>query len=642
MLQESTLRVSTAEDNVKKVAEAEKPLSVENSPIEDAIKALGDLEAAVTAATNAAGNAKTFLAMKRLAAKRLGEAARNSTNEALVTLQERLNAASATLAERKKGMLERKTATIKREIVAAMQEAEKKIEEAADTTKGLTNVTEMSAEDMKNACEKAAASQKQAQGVVDTTRSLLQSRQREAKAACEAGSPLLSEVSKHLEQCTKLQAALDKQCRVLREQEHKFVAQRLLKDAIALVDGLEKKLETTTEKAAPLASDDLGEVTGLMFLSYMVDILKQYASATKKSTKELFAELSENTGKLNEVRFVKAMTKLLEREENKDLFFSEDQQKAAFRSMLMKDGGAEISEAEFAPHFRSRYMVSCQVSMTDHLTVKGGKTVRKLEENEVVEALEEPVKEGAGLLRVKARAEKDDKQGYVTISGNQGTLYLETYSQFTASQKEIDSQLQELADTAKEALRYIESKTDELKSARLGPLAETKAELLKMRPRISRVTQSQTDLRQKVTASQKKLSEIVEAEKRSRLEAMEKKAAAALLEEITAAEAQAKSDVEKTASMVEALVKNGSVEGDDPLADISKAEKEVEAAASSVDSATSLINEKLSSTKGAGKGPLGEARSTLVKLKVSLGSIDSRCKKLAASLKAASSRIAPP
>merc|ERR1719181_320361 len=56
---------------------------------------------------------------------------------------------------------------------------------------------------------------------------------------------------------------------------------------------------------------------------------------------------------------------------------------------------------------------------------KENKTLRRMELNEVVEVFEGPVEdEGAGVLRVRVMAMKDGLEGWATLKGNQGTLYL--------------------------------------------------------------------------------------------------------------------------------------------------------------------------------------------------------------------------
>ena len=46
--------------------------------------------------------------------------------------------------------------------------------------------------------------------------------------------------------------------------------------------------------------------------------------------------------------------------------------------------------------------------------------------------------ENLGLKRVKVRAEKDQKEGYVTVAGNQGTVFLEPYTAYAALQKSLE------------------------------------------------------------------------------------------------------------------------------------------------------------------------------------------------------------
>lgn len=75
------------------------------------------------------------------------------------------------------------------------------------------------------------------------------------------------------------------------------------------------------------------------------------------------------------------------------------------------------------------------VTITSEAAIKGGKSIRKLLLNEVLEALEEPIQaaaacfkefsgqdEGSQLMRVKVKSEKDGREGYVTIQAVSGAL----------------------------------------------------------------------------------------------------------------------------------------------------------------------------------------------------------------------------
>eukprot|EP00971_Amphidinium_carterae_P255915 5081321-Amphidinium_carterae.1 len=132
----------------------------------------------------------------------------------------------------------------------------------------------------------------------------------------------------------------------------------------------------------------------------------------------------------------------------KDYIVNEEQLKGCFNHML-KEGCTELEEAQFvdftaarylvtrqvlepceenhdlvAPRFsrvesRSAASVAAEVSMTSQLSVVGGKSIRKVDTGEVVLGLAASEKEdAAGLVRVFAR-DKDGREGYISISGNQ-------------------------------------------------------------------------------------------------------------------------------------------------------------------------------------------------------------------------------
>jgi len=72
------------------------------------------------------------------------------------------------------------------------------------------------------------------------------------------------------------------------------------------------------------------------------------------------------------------------------------------------------------------YSCVTSVAMTDVLDVKNCNVVRKLAVGELFTVTEGPVEEKeAGITRVKGKAVKDDKEGWVTCKGNAGTVYAE-------------------------------------------------------------------------------------------------------------------------------------------------------------------------------------------------------------------------
>eukprot|EP00971_Amphidinium_carterae_P266075 5278002-Amphidinium_carterae.1 len=99
----------------------------------------------------------------------------------------------------------------------------------------------------------------------------------------------------------------------------------------------------------------------------------------------------------------------------------------------------------------------------------------------------------------------------------------------------MDHALEKLAEVAKDASGYIESKLVDLRTEKTGPLNETKSELQKLKPRIGKVTTTQNQLIKEVQATERKVNQALSDQKRLRQEAAEKKATAVAQEEATAA-----------------------------------------------------------------------------------------------------------
>merc|ERR1719272_2713002 len=119
LLGEAEEKLKEAEEAVKATGDAELPfLRGHEIPVEEASVAFDQLEKLSQEAHTKLGGAKTFLAMKRLAAKRLAETAAKLTNDGLNGFQNRLDEATQKLNDIKKGMAERRTETVRREAVA--------------------------------------------------------------------------------------------------------------------------------------------------------------------------------------------------------------------------------------------------------------------------------------------------------------------------------------------------------------------------------------------------------------------------------------------------------------------------------------------------------------------------------------------
>jgi len=99
-----------------------------------------------------------------------------------------------------------------------------------------------------------------------------------------------------------------------------------------------------------------------------------------------------------------------------------------FYSSLDDESTGILSRDVFQRLVRHCMRVVKETVITDGVGINESKTLRRLEAGEVVEALGRPMKETnveVPLLRVRAQAVKDGLEGYITVAGNQGSVYLE-------------------------------------------------------------------------------------------------------------------------------------------------------------------------------------------------------------------------
>ncbi|CAK0902536.1 unnamed protein product [Prorocentrum cordatum] len=160
-----------------------------------------------------------------------------------------------------------------------------------------------------------------------------------------------------------------------------------------------------------------------------------------------------------------------------------------------------------------------------------------------------------------------------------------------------------------------------------------------MRPRVGRVRAEHEALKQKVAQAEKRQAECMEAERRRRRDAADERAAAAVTSEAERVVSACQEAVEAALAAARGLeATRGSEEEDpvaamagaeqveDPVAAMARAEKDIEVALQGVDEAGSKIKASMDGLKAAADGPLKEARAVLVKLKVRVGALESKCR----------------
>jgi len=79
-----------------------------------------------------------------------------------------------------------------------------------------------------------------------------------------------------------------------------------------------------------------------------------------------------------------------------------------------------------ASESNTTYICKSAIALTSSREIENCKVLRKLDKNEVLTGLSPPEADGdSGVLRVHCQATKDGEQGWVTLKGNAGTVYVQ-------------------------------------------------------------------------------------------------------------------------------------------------------------------------------------------------------------------------
>jgi len=462
-------KVGDAEENVKKCLEAEAPLhkGVEEMTVEEASAALQAIDSGAKTAQETVRSAMTFLASKKIAARKITSATAAKAVEAeMEKIKARLDAALKQLGAMTKGVGDRRVQVVRREVSGKQAEAEELLKVAVEASTAVANRVNggsdpnLGDEQMKTEFEKAAEELKVAEQNVSAVIKLLDNRRNELKNVNLEEATIASEISKSQFRAKTMMQEVVKQKQAILDASLRWSSQQKQKELETILEHLDSSVANAKEVAAPLISTDKKvNFTAAMFLSEVVAKLKEHMQSTSKTPADLFKEMSDE-GKLKEAKFVAFVRQLPEIRAQRSWDFSQEVLQQCFRHMCAESG--DVDEAGFLEELRTRYFCSQTITMTENLTVKGSKTTARILVNDVVEALGEVVKDDLGLRRIRAKTEKDGKEGYITLCNASGTTYLQPFSPFVACQRRVEKALASLGDETVKASKKFEEKRKEL------------------------------------------------------------------------------------------------------------------------------------------------------------------------------------
>jgi len=651
LLEETDQRVRDAEAAVQKAANIagflpEQALDDEEQPAaEDG--AMADFNDAIGVANKLLGGAKTFLAVKKIAAKRFSEASSKRCQDELAVMQSRVEACVQRVMEVRAKAAGRKFAKVKKEAEDKFKEAQEKIDayrEASDPLLDEEALKGMSATDLKESLIRVHGPSGAAQAAFSAAREHVDFQVNEAKKGPD-GAVVLHEFKGLLGEIAEAQKFLDSRAKQILEMEQKFVGRCLLSEADEMFDALEAKLAQAKAATDPLIGDSKEDFTASLSLDAIMDTLREKVEKSSATPGALFEEMGGEDGAISEEKFVASLKGMAELRERPGAPTSDAQLKAAFRRL--RKAGAEASEpveqSAFVDHFVDRYLTLGIVPVSQEAE-EGSAAVCELPALEVVEALAAPSKSeaGAAWLEIKATPDGMPVQGHVVFSNADGSSQFERYTAYTACVRRSEAALSEALEAVNATQTFLKRRSEEIKVHKVtsGPLVEVKAQLMKMRVRASKAQTSHSNMKTKMEAATKEIEKELREEKRRRQEAAAKAEAAAMTQEATEAVESVAAEVEKAAVAAEEAAKSKGKGPDDALAALEQSEKDVEAALASLVGVQQRLAKMSGQVASSTSAPLAELRRLLSKLKAKLGSCEPRCKKQIDALQGARSLLA--
>ncbi|CAE7402712.1 unnamed protein product [Symbiodinium natans] len=574
--EEANKGVEDVEASIKAAVEAEEAFqkAASSSESEGATAALAALEAAIKVANSAINSTKSMLGVKRLDLKRLSPDLTASTLEELDSLQKRLDDGSTKLAQSKKVVADHQSEVQKKELDVKLKEATDLCETARQSWEKISE--DMPAERMRTECRLAGTHIKKATDAVSHLDRLVASRYGEIRRLreLESDNAALAEMQGIMKQVETMKADLDKLRGQLRDVELKSAGQRLAKESAELVETLEKKMVSApcstdggtvwraseiggAEEASVPLFDDSVDLSAAVFLKSIIEACQESLKRTNESTEALVDKLTlaDDKEKVSEDKFISCLASLPELQAKEDVpLYSAEELKSAYRCLMPpRSEETQVPKAKLMDVLKKRYVCVHPITITDSLAIKGGKTVRRVSPNEALEALAEPAEDTAsGLQRVRVKAEKDGKEGYVTLQAINGTTFAQPFSSHQVITLRVESSIEDMSEALNTTARLLDAKLHATKGS--GPSLPDFKEL---RPRIASVQMGLNTMRKKLSETKRLLQSIEQSESMRKQEALDRHEAEKMTSHAKALMDVVRPKLEEVIPTAEALLEAG-------------------------------------------------------------------------------------
>jgi len=259
LLKEVSEKVSNAEDELQKMAEAELPFLRGDQPTAEEIdELLAEAEKVAGKVHSAIAEAQTFVARKLVEVARFSEGPARAVREEVDMLQKRLEEGRERLQQFRSSTGDRKRTHLLQEVEVKVATAETEVQKMTEATQSLGSLGSAGdavSEQLKEAVEQATLAERTAQAAIVVARKQLLQKTTELKKLAIAGSGSGSELGKLQTRVNAMQQEVSKLRNATKDAEEKIRVKQMLAEVAVKLQVAEADVEKVASSASPLTDE---------------------------------------------------------------------------------------------------------------------------------------------------------------------------------------------------------------------------------------------------------------------------------------------------------------------------------------------------------------------------------------------------
>eukprot|EP00929_Paragymnodinium_shiwhaense_P092567 TRINITY_DN5251_c0_g1_i1.p1 TRINITY_DN5251_c0_g1~~TRINITY_DN5251_c0_g1_i1.p1 ORF type:complete len:2225 (-),score=881.17 TRINITY_DN5251_c0_g1_i1:74-6748(-) len=655
ILQKAEELVKAADTSLEKVAEVEAPFvkGLESMPLAELKSGLGKCEEALSAISKACMDAQDNLKESMAQARKFQDKVQETTATELKKLMVTMDKLSKRWTAFRKETDERQRDATAQEAAELLDIAEAQLKKTEEVSAQLNIAPEalekLTPDEGAKICKRFADSQKVDQEKMEKCKKIFNVMDKDFRGFNKSLEEL-KKLKQRWQTLTDEQARLKKVCT---EGEQQFVTVQILRQAKEKFAAADAEWQKVTTQAAPLLEDKAALLLRDFEAAELGTAIRAWAKKQTKTEEEVCKKLVADSadglpeGKKTDGEELCSKAAFLafvadmqppepaageedSKEEAEGRQFTKEDAELIFDHLDTDKDGC-LARKEFEMFFRERYACVKATTMTDKIEIQGSKTVAKLAEHDVVEAIGDVTQAAQGLSRRECKLVEHSTSagtaGWITLKGNQGTIFLEPLDPQVRLKRQLQTQMDASRKKMKDALAYMSKQISEMGASKSGPLSKGREDLKKIHGKADQAKDKYDDLESRIAKANKAFLTRLADMKQAREDAKHEKIANKMLEDAHA-KATALRETYKGVETTLAPLQDGklidtkkAVVG--PVTLVEEAEKVVAGKLSEELAALrAAIEEKMTSVSKAAKGPLHKAKTTLEQLRTEASNID--------------------